>query len=148
MCIKQAQASKTKTCPECKQTKVTTFPHESLRRLLNDLQVRCTFQNEERTCDWTGKLRELDKHLNLIPKCEDELLTGCELVAIHCKFSYAGCKAQMPRKDMANHMKEQSYHIELLAERVKKQNRELERLDWNNVAAKEFMYFHVSQAPS
>ena len=34
----------------------------------------------------------------------------------------------MPRKDIANHMKEQSYHIELLAERVKKQNRELERL--------------------
>ena len=66
--------------------------------------------------------------MNLIPKYEDELLTGCELVAIHCKFSYAGCKAQMPRKDMANHMKEQSYHIELLAERVKKQNRELERL--------------------
>jgi len=128
MCIKQAQASKTKMCPECKQTNVTTFPHESLRRLLNDLQVRCTFQNEERTCDWTGKLREFEQHLNLIPECEDELLTGCELVAIHCKFSYAGCKAQMPRKDMANHMKEQSYHIDLLAERVKKQNRELERL--------------------
>ena len=75
-----------------------------------------------------GKLRALDKHLNLIPTCEDELFTGCELETIQCKFNYAGCEVQMPRKDMANHMKEQSYHIDLLAERVKKQNRELERL--------------------
>ena len=74
-------------------------------------------------------MREFEKHLNLIPTCEDDLLTGCELVAIPCMFSYAGCKAQMPRTDMVTHMKkEQPYHIELLVYKVKKQNRELERL--------------------
>ena len=86
MCMKQAQASKAKTCPECKQTKVTTFPQENLQWLLNELQVRCTFQNEERTCNWMEKLRALDKHLNWIPPCEDELLTGCELVTIRCNL--------------------------------------------------------------
>jgi len=79
MCIKQAQSSKVKTCPECKQTKVTTFPRADLQRKLNDLQVRCRFQFEEQVCDWRGKLKDFEKHLNLVPTCEDELFPGYEL---------------------------------------------------------------------
>ena len=74
-------------------------------------------------CDWTGKLRELDNHLNLSPASPDQLLTGCMFVSLQCEFSYAGCEAQMTREDMAIHMKqEQSYHTQLLADRVKKQD--------------------------
>ena len=94
--------------------------------MLNDLQVQCTSQNEEGECDWTGKLRELDNHLNLNPTAPDQLLTGCKFVNLQCEFSYAGCEAQMPRKDMAIHMKEkQSYHNQLLAEKVEKQRRQI-----------------------
>ena len=97
--------------------------------MLNDLQVQCTIHNEEEACDWTGELRELDNHLNLSPTAPDQLLTGCKFVTLQCEFSYAGCKAQIPRKDMAIHMKvAQSYHNQLLAEKVKKQAREIEEL--------------------
>ena len=126
VCIEQFQASHKQTCPECKQTPISISPHESLRRLLNDLQVQCTGQNEEGVCDWTGKLRELDDHLNLNPTEPDQLLTGCKFVSLQCEFSYAGCEAEMFRKDMTIHMEEkQSYHIQLLAEKVKKQDRQL-----------------------
>ena len=126
ICIGQFQALQKQTCPECKRTKVSTFPHESLRRLLNDLQVQCTSQDKEGVCDWTGKLRELDNHLNLNPTEPDQLQTGCMFVSLQCEFSYAGCEAEMSRKDMVIHMKEeQSYHIQLLAEKIKKQDRQL-----------------------
>ena len=129
ICLKKAQASQKQMCPECKKPKVSTFPHESLRRLLNDLQVQCTIHNEEGVCDWTGKLREVDNHLNLSPTSPDQLLTGCKFVSLECEFSYAGCEAQMTRKDMAIHMKEeQSYHMQLLADKVKKQARQIEKL--------------------
>ena len=95
--------------------------------MLNDLQVQCTIHNEEGACDWTGELRELDNHLNLNPTAPDQLLTGCMFVNLQCEFSYVGCKAQMPRKDMAIHMKEgQSYHIQLLTDKIKKQERQIQ----------------------
>jgi len=30
-------------------------------------------------CDWRGKLKDFEKHLNLVPTCEDELFPGYEL---------------------------------------------------------------------
>ena len=63
------------------------------------------------------------------PTASDELLTGCKFVSVQCEFSYAGCKAHMPRKDMAIHMKvKQDHHIKLLVENVSMQNRQIEKL--------------------
>ena len=74
-----------------------------------------------------GKLRELDSHLNMAPTASDELLTGCKFVSIQCEFSYTGCKAHMPRKDMTIHINiKQDHHIKLLAENVSMQNRQIE----------------------
>ena len=85
-----------------------------------------TSQDKEGVCDWTGKLRELDNHLNLNPTAPDQLLNGCMFVSLQCEFSYAGCEAEMSRNNMAIHMEEnQSHHIELLAEKVKKQDLQL-----------------------
>ena len=125
VCIRQVQASQKQTCPECNQPMVSTFQDKHFQRQLNDLQVQCTFHNEEGACDWTGELRELDNHLNLSPTAPDQLLTGCKFVTLQCEFSYAGCEAQMPRKDMAVHMEDQSYHIQLLADKVSKQDRQI-----------------------
>ena len=48
----------------------------------------------------------LDQHL------EEE----CPLTVVQCKLHHAGCEVTLPRKDMANHMKEDSIsHISLLA---------------------------------
>ena len=120
-CIEPVQAQ-TKPCPMCKHTGFTTFHDKKLQRALNQLQVRCTFQ--ERGCTWTGELGKLDSHLN----CND-LSSACEYADIHCKFSCIGCMALMPRKDMIAHMEEeQSHHNELLAEKVEEQGREIEKL--------------------
>ena len=96
--------------------------------MLNDLQVQCTSQNEEGVCDWTGKLRELDDHLNLNPTEPDQLLTGCKFVSLQCEFRYVGCEAEMPRKHMAIHMKEDQYHhIKFLAAKINKQSRQIQK---------------------
>ena len=49
--------------------------------------------------------QELESHL------EDQ----CPLTIIDCPFTYAGCKTQLPRKDMPEHMSETAAHLLLLA---------------------------------
>ena len=130
VCIELAQDSQKQTCPECKMTNISIFPHESLRRLLNDLQVRCTIHDKEGACDWTGELRELDHHLNLSPTAPDQLLTGCKFVNLQCEFSYIGCEAQMSRKNMVIHVKEElPHHMQLLAEKINKQDIKIQEQD-------------------
>ena len=100
-----------KPCPEC-NAELSTFPDKKLQRSLNQLQVRCTYQNVG--CDWTGELGDLEKHL----------LAGC---SIPCEFSYAGCMVRMSRTNTVTHMKEeQTHHIQLLAKKVKEQSRQIE----------------------
>ena len=48
----------------------------------------------------TGELRKLDAHLNTKLSVCDELLIGCNFANIECRFSCAGCEAQMPHKDI------------------------------------------------
>ena len=112
-CIGRVKAVK-KPCPEC-NAELSTFPDRKLQRSLNQLEVRCTHQNIG--CDWVGKLGELEKHL----------LAGC---SIPCEFSYAGCTVRMTRTDTVTHMKEdQTHHIQLLADKVKEQSRQIEELN-------------------
>jgi len=111
-CIGRVQAMK-KPCPEC-NAELNTFPNRNLQRTLNQLQVRCTGTYQNIGCDWTGELGELKKHL----------LAGC---SFPCKFSYASCTVRTTRTDTVTHMKEgQTHHIQLLAEKVKEQNRQIE----------------------
>ena len=51
------------------------------------------------------KRQELESHLE----------NDCPLVTIDCPFQYAGCDAQIPRKDMPEHMKDTATHLTLLA---------------------------------
>ena len=46
---------------------------------------------------------------------ESHLENDCPLVTIACPFSYAGCDAQISRKDMPEHMKDTATHLTLLA---------------------------------
>ena len=110
-CIERVQEDDRKSCPMCKKP-VTMRPNTGLKRSLKKLHVRCTHQQSG--CDWVGELGELDRHLNSIPT-PGELLTGCEYNEIECEFSYAGCETQLPRKEMAIHMrKELAHHLQLL----------------------------------
>ena len=63
--------------------------------------------------------QNLDQHL------KDE----CPLATIDCEFSHAGCKVQLPRKDMLEHIKEsQITHISLLATQLATYRQENELL--------------------
>ena len=117
-----------KPCQECNEAEFSTFQDKTFQRSINELKVQCTHQ--KRGCVWTGELGKLDEHLNVKPSVCDELLVGCEFTNIECGFSYAGCKAQMPRKDMRTHMEyEASSHVQLLAETLKERNKQIEEKD-------------------
>ena len=47
---------------------------------------------------------------------EHHIATECPLTEVECEFSYAGCKVTLPRKEMSDHIRENSLdHIHLLA---------------------------------
>ena len=122
-CIERVQEERTPSCPMCKKQPVIVHPNKGLKRSLKKLPVRCTHQ--QCGCDWVGELGELDRHLNSIPT-PGYLLTGCEYNKVDCEFKYAGCDAQLPRNEMAIHMKkEQIHHIQLLSEKMDQLNTKL-----------------------
>ena len=121
LCIASVQAQ-TKPCPVCDCTDFSTFYDKNLQQELSKLKVSCIYQKNG--CTWTGELGKLESHLSW-----DEHTIGCEFVGIQCEFSSAGCKAQMPHKDMMAHIKEeQPHHIQLLDKKVKEQEREIGQL--------------------
>ena len=46
---------------------------------------------------------------------EGHLHYQCLLTLVHCPFNYAGCKTQLPRKDMAEHMAQIAMHLMFLS---------------------------------
>ena len=47
---------------------------------------------------------------------EHHITTECPLTKVECEFNYAGCKVTLPRKEMSDHIRENSMdHIHLLA---------------------------------
>ena len=116
VCIEQAKA-KTPGCPACKVENFDLFHNKGLEQSLYDFQVHCSTKDEG--CEWTGELRELDKHLNSDPPA-DKSLEGCPFEIIDCPLSYMGCKAKLARKDMKTHLdREVVSHVLLQA---RKQN--------------------------
>ena len=67
----------------------------------DDYPVNCPKNCQEQPL----KRQELESHLE----------NDCPLVTIDCPFSYAGCAAQFPRKDMPEHMKDTATHLTLIA---------------------------------
>ena len=69
---------------------------------------------------------------------ESHLRDECPLTLASCPFSYAGCAAQFPRKDMPEHMKDTATHLTLLASvthSLVKENQQLnEKVDKLKVA--------------
>ncbi len=89
-CIDQIKSSN-KACPLCNEEKFTSFQDKKLQRVLNDEQVQCSKQI--RGCMWTGKLGQLEEHLNTQSE------TGCLFVEISC----IDCGNLIERQNMQNH---------------------------------------------
>ena len=153
-CIKRIKGDG-KPCPCCNGEKFNEFPNLGLQQPLYEFRVYCS--NNERGCDWTGELGELDNHLNLSPN-QDHQLEGCEfseincihcsesiqrlcheihiandcpLTIVECDFHYAGCKVKIPRKDMQSHLHNNLVtHLSLLAishKELRKENQVLKQ---------------------
>ena len=70
-------------CPCCKEA-IKDFPNIGLQQSLYDFKVYCVNRNQG--CQWTGELRQLDKHLNSSPETREILLEGCQFVIVQCLF--------------------------------------------------------------
>ena len=113
-CIERIKTDK-KSCPTCKKTDFSVFPDLRLQRSLYEFRVWCPYKTEG--CEWSGELSQLEKHLNESPKLGEQVLgSHCTLQVINCDFQYAGCEAQLPRKDLPAHLAENLVtHMTLMA---------------------------------
>ncbi|XP_064389582.1 TNF receptor-associated factor 4-like [Halichondria panicea] len=95
-CIEHVKATKN-VCPTCKTIEFSNFPDIGVKQLLYDLKVRCS--NKRDGCEWTGKLRKLDEHLNTDPRPEKQL-NGCQFVEIDCIYN---CRNHQQRRYILSH---------------------------------------------
>ncbi len=86
-----------KPCPTCNEEQFSNFPDKGLKQSLYDLKVRCSHQKDG--CEWTGELRQFDKHLNTDPQ-PGKQLDGCQFVKIDCIYN---CDDQLQRRYIQNH---------------------------------------------
>ena len=122
-CIERVEEDD-KPCPLCKEPSFTTMANKGLKRTLNEFRVDCPHRLNG--CEWVGELGKLNEHLHSDPQPQ----LRCQFLVVPCVLHHAGCEVTLPRKDMADHMKEDSVaHISFLAienHRLTQQNAELE----------------------
>ena len=83
-------------CPHCQCPTYTLSDNKGLHQALIKLQVFCS--NKEGGCPWKGELSQLENHLNLNPKLDDQM-TGCPLAEIKCKY----CSKMFKRNEIDEH---------------------------------------------
>ena len=116
-------------CPTCKKGSVEYFPNKGHQQSLYQLKVRCTHQKEG--CEWTGGLGDLDNHLNLDPQPAIQL-EGCSYILIECRYHFAGCTVRLPRKEIPDHLEENTQrHFTLLEAKYNVMSRNLDRIKEN-----------------
>ena len=90
-CIASALEKKT-PCPSCEEPTFSTFLNPRYERDIKNLCVHCTMK--DRGCEWTGKLKQLDAHL-------DAETGDCEYVDIECPEK---CGQQIQKCQLDTHV--------------------------------------------
>lgn len=96
VCITRLKKAE-KRCPTCNARDFTSEPDKKLKSALNKVQVRCG--NQRGGCEWEGRLRDLEAHLNISPSDSDSKSTGCQFAGIQCKF----CSGRYKRLSILEH---------------------------------------------
>ena len=96
LCIQRVQSSKL-PCPLCNETAFNIFPNKWLQRSLREFRVYCAYKKSG--CEWSGKLGELEQHLNSKPTPETRM-NGCLHVELDCTYS---CGTTVQRKSLVEH---------------------------------------------
>ena len=86
-----------KPCPMCNKSEFTFLRHYGSERYLNAQEVFCSRKNDG--CEWKGKLKEYEQHLNESP-APDNQLDGCPFVEVECKHE---CGEWYQRRYIATH---------------------------------------------
>ena len=86
-----------KPCPMCNKSEFTFLRHYSSERYLNAQEVFCPRKNDG--CEWKGKLKDYEQHLNESPAPENQL-DGCQFVEVECKHE---CEGWFQRRYIATH---------------------------------------------
>ena len=97
-CVEQIK-NDNKPCPLCNKTNFTFMRDYGLERYLKEQEVWCSKKKDG--CDWKGKLKEYEQHLNQNPSPENQL-TGCQFVEVECEH---GCGERFQRRHIAAHQK-------------------------------------------
>ena len=89
------------TCPLCNE-EFSFMREQSLDRALMDFDVFCSAKPQG--CQWTGKLRDLEKHLNRSYSTDNQL-SGCQFVEVKCV--HPQCRLSLQRQLIAAHQTDQ-----------------------------------------
>ena len=71
-----------KPCPLCNKPKFNFIREYALERYLKDLDVWCSYK--EVGCEWRGKLREFEVHLNQGSSYYSDTSVECQFIAVEC----------------------------------------------------------------
>ena len=86
-----------KPCPLCNKTDFTFIRDYGLERYLMSCDVWCSKKKDG--CEWKGKLKDYEQHLNESPAPENQL-NGCQFVEVECKHE---CGGWFQRRYIATH---------------------------------------------
>ena len=120
-CIDQIRHGQ-KGCPVCREEDFNTMLEKQLCRLILDLKIYC--RHKDKGCEWTGELRDFDKHL------ESSDATGCKYMRVICQY---GCSRPLVRHEVEMHelkectkrpLETQMYQMRELMELLKKEHNE------------------------
>ena len=92
-CIQRAQADY-KSCPTCREDNFEIYPDKDLKHSLSQLYVFCTYNIAD--CEWTGKLGELEHHMNEVIHSGEPVQYKVGVGGSHV-FRY--CYAKLKRKE-------------------------------------------------
>ena len=99
-CVEQIKNDK-KPCPLCNKTEFLFIRDYGLERYLKDQNIFCS--KKKLGCQWKGKLRDFEQHLNENSSPEEQL-TGCGFVEVECKH---GCGEWYERHFVDTHQNEE-----------------------------------------
>ena len=71
-------------CPLCNTKFSELLPDRRLQRMLNSLQVYCSFKDAG--CTWKGELCTINKHLNDDVELDTYKTSGCPFLPVNCDY--------------------------------------------------------------
>ena len=137
-CIQKIQQEH-RPCPTCNQPRFNVFPNKGLQRTLFNFKVEC--MHKKLGCEWVGELNEMEKHVR-------KPTSLCPGNAVYCDFRYAGCDAQLPRREMPAHLKDEATeHLSLLAKHSRRMDDKLQRLEQQTAGLRSVLatVFHLPE---